>query len=348
MANNILKHKLDKLESKVDALLLEANPNIQLDQIPLRPLKPGMSSTIVKKKTSPKERDTIGNWVGNHTSDSLELERLKRRLAYGRDYDDMPLSPKDREKITKQIKELELELSGQSYGYDKIIQYIVPIIKSRCSDYLPDIQSTGFLYRGIKDAEHKNRLAFRGHSRTNRYPKDSDPIAQELIDEAMLELGIAARRSNSVFCSGNDGQAKNYGALFLFFPCNGSTFSWSRHERDMLIKTHELSKFRQSDPEADELIYKIKKYLQMYILDEKKVPDEDYQLYTFYHNMYNDFSNNEYRTDRYRDVLSMVERAKYDENISVFVFTDDLVWCKRQKLFESDRFIFNENLEKFS
>ena len=39
---------------------------------------------------------------------------------------------------------------------------------------------------------------------------------------------------------------------------------------------------------------------------------------------------------------------EYEDNIPVFVFTDDPVWCKSQKLFKSDRFIFNDNLEKFS
>tara|TARA_R110000868_G_scaffold350492_1_gene611689 strand:- start:1544 stop:2395 length:852 start_codon:yes stop_codon:yes gene_type:complete len=48
--------------------------------------------------------------------------------------------------------------------------------------------------------------------------------------------------------------------------------------------------------------------------------------------------------------LSYYEESlkEFDDNIPVFVFTDDLVWCKNQKLFESDKFIFNDNLEKFS
>jgi hypothetical protein len=48
--------------------------------------------------------------------------------------------------------------------------------------------------------------------------------------------------------------------------------------------------------------------------------------------------------------LSYYEESlkEFDNNIPVFVFTDDLVWCKNQKLFESDKFIFNDNLERFS
>ena len=39
---------------------------------------------------------------------------------------------------------------------------------------------------------------------------------------------------------------------------------------------------------------------------------------------------------------------EFDENTQVFVFSDDVEWCMNQDLFKSDRFMFNENLERFS
>jgi hypothetical protein len=34
---------------------------------------------------------------------------------------------------------------------------------------------------------------------------------------------------------------------------------------------------------------------------------------------------------------------QYDNNIPVMIFSDDIAWCKEQKLFSSDRFLFSEN-----
>ena len=38
---------------------------------------------------------------------------------------------------------------------------------------------------------------------------------------------------------------------------------------------------------------------------------------------------------------------KFDENTPCFVFSDDLDWCKSQELFKSDRFLFNDNIERY-
>ena len=33
----------------------------------------------------------------------------------------------------------------------------------------------------------------------------------------------------------------------------------------------------------------------------------------------------------------------FDKDLPVLVFSDDIEWCKQQKLFETDRFLFSEN-----
>ena len=38
---------------------------------------------------------------------------------------------------------------------------------------------------------------------------------------------------------------------------------------------------------------------------------------------------------------------KFDKDTPCFVFSDDLEWCKSQELFKSDRFLFNDNIEKY-
>ena len=47
-------------------------------------------------------------------------------------------------------------------------------------------------------------------------------------------------------------------------------------------------------------------------------------------------------TSYFDDALS-----KFPPNIPCFVFTDDLDWCKSQEYFKQDRFLFNENVQRY-
>ena len=55
--------------------------------------------------------------------------------------------------------------------------------------------------------------------------------------------------------------------------------------------------------------------------------------------------------EHYHPVAPMsyyVEALKrFDEDTPCFVFSDDLEWCKSQELFKSDRFLFNDNIERY-
>ena len=47
--------------------------------------------------------------------------------------------------------------------------------------------------------------------------------------------------------------------------------------------------------------------------------------------------------------LSYYQEAlkRFDNDTPCFVFTDDLEWCKSQEYFQQDRFMFNENVQKY-
>ena len=55
--------------------------------------------------------------------------------------------------------------------------------------------------------------------------------------------------------------------------------------------------------------------------------------------------------EHYHPVAPMsyyVEALKrFDKDTPCFVFSDDLEWCKSQELFKSDRFLFNDNIERY-
>lgn len=56
--------------------------------------------------------------------------------------------------------------------------------------------------------------------------------------------------------------------------------------------------------------------------------------------------------EEYHPVLSLLYYEKalsnFDNNTPCFVFSDDLEWCKSQKFFDQDRFLFNESNQRYS
>lgn len=207
-----------------------ANPPIKLKQP--RPLQPGQTAILTPAKPAKDQREKISKYVQNYTDKKNKLTRLKSKLNVAFD--------SDKPEIQQQIADLQAELDQQTQSYSQIISYIVPIIKSRCSNYLPIIQKHGFLYRGTRPEENKGRLAFRGHSRENRRPTSSDYEANILFNQAMDDLGLLARRDNSVFATGNISLTDFFGSAYIFFPCNGGHYTWSESVEDLIIHADDL------------------------------------------------------------------------------------------------------------
>lgn len=211
-----------------------SNPPIKLTQpgIPTRPLQPGQSAGINPVKTPMAQKPEIISYLHNFGAKQDRLFRFKRDLQHASDA--------DKPYLQAEIAKLERELDPKSHGYDSIIKHIVPIIKARCSQFLPIILQHDFLYRGTGPDENKGRLAYRAHSRENRRPTSSDPEANILFNEAMDDLGFKARRDNSVFCTGDRSFVGLFGTPFIFFPCNGSHFTWSENVKDLIIHASDL------------------------------------------------------------------------------------------------------------
>ena len=167
-----------------------------LEALPPRPLKPGQSARITGK--DPKELvRNIKDYIQQHKLDISKLTSLERQLV---NYEDYGLTPAALDDLKQEIEGYKRARDPKTHGYDKIIDQIVPIIKQRCSKYLPSLlRSENFLYRGMGPNEHKNRLAFRANSRDARLPADSEVSAQKLFDKALTEMGFTALRSNSIF-----------------------------------------------------------------------------------------------------------------------------------------------------
>lgn len=114
----------------------------------------------------------------------------------------------------------------------KSIDFDVNFILENCSEWFketgPDLQ---VLHRGIGKPKAD---IFIGKSRTDRLPKDSDLEMQEAIDKILMNLGIEAKRHNSIFTFPEAFGTATYGSTFVIIPMNGYKYSYHKHFGDLL------------------------------------------------------------------------------------------------------------------
>lgn len=106
-------------------------------------------------------------------------------------------------------------------------------IKVECSDYLAACgRAQTWLYRGMGSRE--TRPAFLEKSPEHRQPSDSHPGLMRSFDQSLHQLGFAALRSNSIFCSGDKDTASYFGHLYVIFPRNGFDFTYT-NQREIIL-----------------------------------------------------------------------------------------------------------------
>jgi hypothetical protein len=95
---------------------------------------------------------------------------------------------------------------------------------NQCSESIIAMkEAKGFLYRGL----NANADIFIGRPRENRKAKDTSAPLHREMDKLFSAAGFTALRSNSIFCSGDINTADTYGDLYIIFPINGFSFTWS-------------------------------------------------------------------------------------------------------------------------
>ena len=248
--------------------------------LPKRQLKPGQTATIDPKKYSSNEKSRAGALLTGGGA-GANINHLKYLLNKTQD-------PEKKAALQAKIDELTNDLANRKKEFDPIIDRILPIIKSKCSEFLPTIQANGLLYRGTRTVENKNRLAFRAHSREYRNPTHSNEAANSAFIEALDSLGLKATRANSVFAIGDDDTAGTFGLVYIFFPCNGCHVTWSETTRDLIISPEDLYREVGKDNVDSDL-----KQLQELIVDKAKLlhdkavtdgqPDDIVDYYTSVH-----------------------------------------------------------------
>lgn len=132
------------------------------------------------------------------------------------------------QKVSQQISTTKTEYQKQTSSEKE--KYYFDLISKNCSEFIQQIYGKGVaLYRGAEDAPD----VYIGKPFDKRVPRDSDPKMQAGFDAALEAAGFSALRRNSVFCTGDIGQAMNYGTVYLMFPKNGYKFTWSTKVHDL-------------------------------------------------------------------------------------------------------------------
>lgn len=153
----------------------------------------------------------------------------------------MPLKPGDRKKFKPSNTNVEAR-------FDKFL--------SDCSEGIAAMkQANKFLYRGIDSTNVPS--IFVGKPRENRNALDTPNSVAEAFDEILSSSGFKALRSNSIFCSGDINQASGYASLqggwggvknvFMIFPKNGFSLTWSPKIRDFTNKMNNMSVYDSED-----------------------------------------------------------------------------------------------------
>lgn len=135
-------------------------------------------------------------------------------------------------------------------------------IQKNCSEYINATKATKkVLFRGRRKADMDS--AFVGLSHNDRYPANTSPARQREFDNILRAAGFKALRSNSIFATPYDEDAAWYGNLYIVFPFNGCSYTWSRKFTDLysaavwnyssftaFLRNNVRTKIDEKDPKA--------------------------------------------------------------------------------------------------
>lgn len=119
------------------------------------------------------------------------------------------------------------------------IKDIKKYILKNCQPYLNDIGGIQNIYKYVL---YRGANIDSGVKIIEPYKKRRPMItAKELhaaASQAMDELGIKARRDNSIFVTGSMGEAGGYGSIFVAVPIGEYDFSWSKRVFDFSTESN--------------------------------------------------------------------------------------------------------------
>ncbi len=208
----------------------------QLMQLNEAPVKPGERKGIsFKLKKLEKISDKLRQY--QNSMSHMKMAQLPGELQK----EMQQLQDKLNAEIDKVDKAYQIEyenskVNGRPVKMDNLFKALAKNCKEIIKVYKElnrnDFSRGRFLYRGIRSSDD----ALYGKPFDARKPKDSNRDLHELVNGTINNLGLPANRENSMFVTGDRGQASGYGnSLYIMFPIDGFTFTWSQTVKDLVL-----------------------------------------------------------------------------------------------------------------
>lgn len=134
----------------------------------------------------------------------------------------------------------------------KNADHFTKVIQDNCSEILKAYEKSGtVLYRGIQASEGKEGIITA--IRPDRKPVEMRKDLHELLHLAFLKIGLKATRKNSIFCTTNEGIARDWGQVYVIFPKDGwNATVFETHKSDYTFYAMSNMKYEIEDWNAPE------------------------------------------------------------------------------------------------
>jgi len=179
---------------------------------------------LLKKITDYEESAALANNMKVPDSVAAEYEKMKQGL-----YAEIDSLKQQKSNLKSEKNNLPIQFYNLM---TRIANNCTQIVQTYI-DLNPDFKSRDakVFYRGIKSTED----ALYGKPFDERRVMTSSSRLSDIFNKGMEAAGFEARRDNSSFVSGDKSQASGYGKVYVMFPKDGFSFSWSRNTKDLIL-----------------------------------------------------------------------------------------------------------------
>jgi hypothetical protein len=149
---------------------------------------------------------------------------------------------------------------------------VAKILKKECSTFVNAYANTSrLIMRGIRELKGTPVHFAQAQIRPDRKPIFMPTEHHDLINKAMIELGLKAHRGNSIFCTRSRLTAANWGDVYTIFPTDGwvgTVFQKVKHNyvfdkvyeaADNILEKNK-NNFRNAVAEMSEVLSDLKPY----------------------------------------------------------------------------------------
>ena len=145
----------------------------------------------------------------------------------------------------EQVK-IELDAAEAKYArikkrcqdYLKLFTPFIPQIRNDCKTYLDAYKRTD---KCLFSGRRMHGGLYVGRSVENRQVRDSDQGITISFDKILQEMGVKARRGNSIFTSSDSSHAGGYGQTkYVIIPKSTADFSWSESNDDLILSNSSI------------------------------------------------------------------------------------------------------------